>query len=180
MNDYLTKPLDPDQLIDTITKHLLHPGQSPDPDPRNDAPDTSRAQPLASTPPHPAATEDDDAAPLPFNVERVLNRCMGNVQLLEKMLDKFQERSLRDLEDLARFVSEGNAAQAATLAHALKGAAANLSAERVKEVAADIEAMGRSQRLDAAPDQIDRLKSELDRCLEAIPWVLAQAADRSG
>jgi HPt (histidine-containing phosphotransfer) domain-containing protein len=84
-----------------------------------------------------------------------------------------------DLHEIKEAIEAGNGEQLARCAHRLKGAAANLSAEPLRAVSADLEALGRSGNIDAARDSIARLKYEARRFLqETLPLVAATSPER--
>lgn len=59
--------------------------------------------------------------------------------------------------DLARCAETGEAGEAARIAHALKGSAANVGAMRLAEAARDVEALSKTGDHVAARDAIERL-----------------------
>ena len=65
-----------------------------------------------------------------------------------------------------RMVSEQRDDGSWGLAHGLKGTAANLSANALREVAGRLEMMARNDKLDEAPLCLVQLRTEADRLLE--------------
>ncbi len=177
MDDYLTKPLDPQRLLDAI-KHCLasadntglgeknqkHDHAHPSPLPVEGEPD----RPPASDPPIPIGDH-------PIDVDQLIDRCFGNVQMMHRLLNKFAQQSVSNLQRLVGLVEEGDACTAAAQAHAFKGMATNLSAQQLGRLAEELETMGREGCLDHASECLQQMQEELDRCLAAIPSVLAQA-----
>jgi len=165
MDDYLTKPLDPDLLIRTIKEHLtVNPAPSVPTAPTSPAPPAD----ISQKPVLPALLPPD----FPIDIDDVLNRCMGNVQLLGRLLDKFQEDSAKNLQALSELVGNNKAPELARMAHGIKGVAANLSAGKLRDLAAQLESMGRDGQLDLAAQCLDKLRTEMQRCVESIPQVL--------
>ncbi len=167
MDDYLSKPIDPGRLILTIQTHLARPGE-----PASNEGETHNNPTVADTP------VSVNVAGAPFDVDDVLKRCMGNVQFLKRMLDKFSVRAIQDLEQLVAVVTAGDAAKTASAAHTFKGVAANLSARSLQDLAARLETMARDGDLGQATECIDQLRAELDRCLTAIPSVWEALPDK--
>ncbi len=161
MDDYVTKPINPDHLIQTIEKHLDSCGNEPN---------------------RPAYNDDGQAYPVPqhtsvdscINVEEALNRCLGNTQLLARVLDKFGHQSIEQLDQLVQLAASGDAMGLATTAHTLKGAASNVSATGVRELAYRLETMGRDNDLTDISKCLESLRTELDRCRNIIPEVVAE------
>ena len=112
------------------------------------------------------------------HIEDALQRCMGNVQLLARMLDKFQERSLQDIQEMTQLIKDQDADRLARLAHSLKGAAANLSIGQVSEAASQLETTGRQRDWDAASELLDRLREELDRFISQRHDAFARITDQ--
>ncbi len=136
MDDYLTKPLDPQKLTQALRQWLEQPA---DPDP--------------------VAT----SVPEPIDYASLLERCLGRRELAEKLIAKLREQANTDVTAMVTALQNGDAPALAISAHRLKGAAANVSAECLRQVAADLEALGRAGNLNAARELVDSLKNELAR-----------------
>jgi HPt (histidine-containing phosphotransfer) domain-containing protein len=54
------------------------------------------------------------------------------------------------------------------IAHTLKGSAANMGALRMKALLAELEEIGRSEELGAAPERISRVEEEFGRIRAAL------------
>jgi Amt family ammonium transporter len=156
MNAYVTKPLDAEQLLRCIKSLLPSAGQK---DPGSAA--CADSAPVNSTAP-------------PFAIDTLLKQCMGSVATAARILELFEKQAVANHAAIARSVESGDAAKAADVAHALKGASAILSAECVRRVAADLERMGRAADLSGAANLVEQLKDEIQRCLDYAP--VAKAA----
>lgn len=102
-----------------------------------------------------AATTDP-----PFDFQGLLDRCMGNLELAERVLAKFAERFELDLAELERHLNGEDREQIAGIAHRIKGSSANVSAEGLRAIAAEIEQLGRSQQYAEIPARMDQLRCE--------------------
>ncbi len=175
MTDYLSKPLNPMELIETIDRHLGQVESSPA-STANAIPGECQGptSPAASAPAGPA-----EAALAVLDLGALLGRCMGDLGLAERVISKLQNRVPNDLVQLAESIGARDAGRVAELAHALKGAAANLSAEGLRGVAARLEAAGRTGSLDDAPASLAQLRREWERFLEHVPPLLATARGES-
>jgi len=152
MNDLLTKPLDPRRLLETLARWLP-------------------ARPAVAVLPE-GATSDAPAEP-------------GNLQILDRLglLDRMMDDAELSSEVLGLFVHEYPAMREAlrsaidcadpvailNLTHTLKGAAANVGALRVCEVATRLE----QQAADGAAARLGDLFLELDRHLVEFERVVA-------
>jgi HPt (histidine-containing phosphotransfer) domain-containing protein len=99
-------------------------------------------------------------------VDELLARCMGNIDFASRVLAKFQDRFAEDLQELDQAVLAQDAAAAAHVAHRIKGAAANVAAVQLRERSAEIEQLGRAQRLSDIPAGVDQLRREWSRFVD--------------
>jgi Amt family ammonium transporter len=169
MTDYLSKPFNPDRVIQLIDSSLAEAKLKPR---IVSASARSEESPggLAAEP-EPAA----DSASIPFDFAMLLRRCMGDRELLDRVVAKFLERSTADLDKIEQCIGRGDAAQLEELGHGLKGAAANISAAGLRKLAAKIEGRGRAADLHDAPALLAELRNELRRFSECVPAPLADA-----
>jgi len=163
MTDFLTKPLDPLGLIATIESHLKHLERTCSPEEDSDSCET----PAQGNSDDGSCDEiTDDACSEVFDLGALLERCMGKRELAERLLDKFRNRLEADLAQIECSVELGDVDQTAILAHTLKGAAANLSAEALREEAACLEQLARAGTLDGADECLTNVRKEAERFLE--------------
>jgi Amt family ammonium transporter len=175
MSDYICKPFDPFKLVETIEAQLGAGDGS--------APDRPQIVPAAEPSPVEQATDllDESAEDVSTIIDRpsLLKRCLGKAELADKLLVKLHARLGTDLYEIKAAIDAGDSEQLARCAHRLKGAAANLSAEPLRAVSADLEILGRNGDIAAARDAIARLKYEARRFLqETLPLVAAASPER--
>ena len=128
MDDYLSKPLDPEALARLLVRWLP---ASPD-TPPSDAPAT--AQP-ASQPPAAAAASSEGI----WERAGLLARVMDDTGLLRELVQGFLEQLPLQLQALQDHVARGEFAAAKAQAHRLKGSAANMNAPALEAVARALE-----------------------------------------
>jgi len=157
MNAHLSKPAKAETLVRTINSLL--PAQAP--------PDV--APPAEAPAPAPAGTP-------PIDYDELLERCLGRAGFVAGILGKFEQKAQADVAALAESVRAGDAERIAFLAHAMKGAAANLSAKALRQAAFELETLARSGDLSQAEPALLRLQTELRRCLDDLPALAARAA----
>jgi HPt (histidine-containing phosphotransfer) domain-containing protein len=104
---------------------------------------------------------------------------MGNAEFAVSLLDEMERTGADRVEDIARHAATGNAVAAGEAAHSLKGAAAIIAAEPLRAVAAEIEAAGKSGRLEDIAVVVDQLRQEMERCLAFVPEIRKHAATRN-
>ena len=107
----------------------------------------------------------DSSSPQVVNLEELLERCMGNLDLVERVLQKFQETFPQELAKLESALEIGNAEQLAHVVHRVKGISASISAAGLQRAAAELEGLCCAGRMGDVPRQIDRLRREWTRYL---------------
>jgi two-component system sensor histidine kinase/response regulator len=164
MDEYLSKPIVPEDMIRTIESALSSP------------PDVL-AGPSTPAPPLDLAGSPLGRAdgPPPFDLDELLQRCMGNRDFMAKMLDKFAPAVGDSLERVEESVSQGDLDTAAKVAHMLKGMGANLSAQGVRQAAMELEHACRAGCRDGATSALARLRTEVCRCRDQMPQIMAEA-----
>jgi HPt (histidine-containing phosphotransfer) domain-containing protein len=156
MNDYLAKPVELGPLADVLARWAA-------------ATDTGSA---AQTPDEPAAVAGDAV----FNAEALMGRLMGDRQLGGLILRGFLEDAPSALDNLRRALDRADAIGIQSEAHALKGAAATVSAERLNAIALAMESAGKGGELDRCGELLPRAVEELERfksTLEREGWAPA-------
>jgi Amt family ammonium transporter len=173
MNDYLTKPLNPAKLIETIQALALKETaeqEKPEAAPLvvTQAPAAAQTAAATGSGSVSGAVPASGAAVDPsFDYNDLLARCSGDTVLLQKLVNKFQEKSRATWNQLVADFKAGDVAATTRLAHGLKGTASNLSATKVTLLAGQLEELGRSDDLSDAQAILDQLGAELERCHEA-------------
>jgi HPt (histidine-containing phosphotransfer) domain-containing protein len=100
------------------------------------------------------------------------DRCMGNLDLVERVLAKFQQQLPEALDELEEALRRGDALHLARVAHRIKGTSASVSAATLQKAAEQVEELGRDRRLDEVPERLGALRSEwlrVSKSLESRP-----------
>jgi len=126
MNDYVAKPIDRDELFRVIEKNL---------------PQTTGFGPLFSAARFESpSTDSEQHGRLPgLNVQKGLERIGGSVQLYAEIVQEYCDTNENFVSDFKSLVDKGALEEAKIKAHALKGAAGNISAEELYTVAEALE-----------------------------------------
>ena len=103
-----------------------------------------------------------------FRPDELLARCLGRTDLMKRILGKFRGTFVKDYDLLEAAVEQANAADVALLSHRLKGAAANIGAPAIRDVAVTIEDKARQQSLEGCRELLRVLANEWTRFLDAI------------
>lgn len=85
-----------------------------------------------------------------FDVEQLLDRCLGSPQLVERVLASFELRFVEELDALRTELTGKDVEGVARLAHRLKGACANAAACELAALVADLETAARREQFDQA------------------------------
>ena len=101
-----------------------------------------------------------------LNLDGLHNRCMGNLDLVQRVLHAFQQRLPEELEELEEVLELGDAKQIARIAHRIKGNSANVSAEGLRQAAAEIEDLSHTGCVSDLPLRVERLRGEWERYLD--------------
>lgn len=165
MDEYVTKPIYPEALFKALhtllaMEHVAEVAEVALPACCSEmpvaAPETSKAvaRPVVT------GTDDEGHVDLVINFATLRQRCLQKEDLMQRVLGKFHNRLPNDVAALTAAVEQTKWAEAASLVHALKGAAGNVSADRVRRCAAELEVTV------AAKDEIT-CASNLERLQEA-------------
>jgi signal transduction histidine kinase/CheY-like chemotaxis protein/HPt (histidine-containing phosphotransfer) domain-containing protein len=157
MDSYLCKPLNPADLINTIDSHL---GKAEDP--------SAMSERIVPPPDSTNEHTNNKSKHEPFDISALEARCLGNTNLVEHLLNRFADQALSLMTQIEESASTHNALELRKVAHTIKGAAANLSAENLRTVAASLEQSADSGNLEDADSQLQDLRSEVDLCLEFV------------
>jgi HPt (histidine-containing phosphotransfer) domain-containing protein len=109
----------------------------------------------------------------PIDSASLLARCLGNTDLVSRLLKVFEPEIGGDLKRLEAAFDAGNGDDVANFAHAIKGSAANLSADALASLARELETAARQGEWQSRGELIERIRNEFRRCVEALPAVSA-------
>ncbi len=108
-------------------------------------------------------------AECPIDLDTLLERCLGDASFCRRILEKFSGRVNAQLGEIQQAVATHNAAELKLKAHALKGAAANLSADCLWACAAEIEQLAAADDWTRTLVVVGELAAEIARCRQHIP-----------
>jgi PAS domain S-box-containing protein len=139
MDDYISKPFDPTDLMTKImfwsqaSHQETNPAQAPTSEPvlpQTHYPgDRNKTVPL------------EDKMPV-IEFEQFCKRVMGDRELAHSLLEKADLRLDKDLKEIEQSISSNDLEQTRKLAHKLKGTAGNLSAEPLRMACENLEKSG--------------------------------------
>ncbi|MFO1020849.1 MAG: ammonium transporter [Planctomycetales bacterium] len=170
MDDYVTKPIDPKLLLNAIQKRgnavPVHPNRR-----ASDRVDQSARK--STTRGDVSSTEIPSDIELQIiDVESLLQRCCNDSNFATRVLRKFQARVPQDVEEIRQACTGRDPVALKKAAHTLKGAAGNLSAQRLHQKSSELEQLAVQNRLDQADSQISQLETEIQQALEQIEQLI--------
>ncbi len=103
-----------------------------------------------------------------FEFDELFDRCMGNLEFMERVLSKFQQRFGENLEQLEKALDAQDREEIVRVAHRLKGESANVAAGGLHNRAAEIERLGRKGRVVDIPPCLAQLRAEWSQFAESV------------
>ncbi len=179
MDDYITKPIDPDKLFITMKKWIKKADRS---DRIVQSEETGVSECIAHTEEKKADEgvrsdlTDMDVLNRVVDTESALRRLRGNKKLFINLLRDFAKNYATISDEIKEALAGKNKDHARNLIHTLKGVAGNLSATDLQSAAHKLESVIREGALDdldpdASPQlrsKIGNVKIALDQLLEAV------------
>jgi CheY-like chemotaxis protein len=146
MDDYISKPIDVDDLFEKIEQW----GHS-------QAMDSLEI----TTENHPTSQNETDFS-APVQIGKALERASGDREFLTELYQHFITEMDDRIQKFQKYIDLGEAETLADEAHSLKGAASNLSAGRLADVAYQLEQLGRQNDLSNGGQLLEALGNELN------------------
>lgn len=98
------------------------------------------------------------ASNAPVDTDDLLNRCLGRLDIVERILNRFQGALDSELAQLEEALLETDTGKVAQIAHRIKGASLAVSAYGLGDCASLIEKSASTSQLDGVQEQVDRMK----------------------
>ncbi|MBF0121395.1 MAG: response regulator [Desulfobacterales bacterium] len=153
MNDYISKPIDPNQLYEMLLK-WIKPGE--------------RQLPL----PHEKPVDVDLPDSLPgINIKSGLKRVAGNKSLYKELLLQFYRKHYDADQQIKLALEKNDMNKIRELAHMIKGVAGNLGADSLQGVAGDLEIAFKQNQTDNLEILLDRFSEVLRQIISVIKGI---------
>jgi len=158
MNDYVSKPIEPRELVGALQRWVSDKVPAPAESAANSARAEQPAKPRAERPVKPPAARPPEPEPPPvFNRATLLHRLIDDEELAHELVVSFIGDIPQHIHRLKDALNRSDGVQAERSAHTIKGASANISGEALREVAGKMEDAARSGDLEAARDLMGEL-----------------------
>jgi len=156
MVDYVTKPVDANSLLEALDRWL----------PKGDGPHSSTAPALdRRTDP----SEKETTGPPLFNKDELMDRMMGDHQLFQTVVSCFLDDMPNQIAKLEELIRIGDFQDACDQGHQIRGAAGNIGARALEQIATGIEAADNLSRITllfpSLTRSFDQLKHELEQSI---------------
>jgi PAS domain S-box-containing protein len=154
MNDYVSKPVSPQVLAVRLEKWL----------PKDKIEDERLKEDQG-----PAKTQEEETVePSVWNKQRLLDLLMGDEDMTAIILNAFLVDIPLQIQSLKTFLKAGDVRGAERQAHTIKGASANVGAERLQAVAFEMEKAAIAKDMTVVDSFMHELESQFDRLKEAM------------
>lgn len=155
MNDYLSKPITVQALVDVLEKWL--------PGIRKDVPNPSTQDRISSS-----ECAGDIPSTVPssnteiFDRKDLLGRLMGDQAMARRILIGFLDELPRQIQALRDFLNEGDILSVERQAHSIKGASATVGGEALRSMAFKMEKAAKSEDLNALQGYMAEIESQFE------------------
>ena len=160
MDDHITKPLDPNQMVSTLAKWIT-PAQ-----PTAHALETAQNSGVVETLPNLPGVRVSDG----------VRRMGGSVAGYCAILEKFHSSQQNTIAGIRSAIAAGDREKTERLAHTLKGLLGTLGADKLKSRAADLEIAIRSKESVQVESLLAAVDAELTQLFAAIDFALQSRA----
>jgi two-component system sensor histidine kinase/response regulator len=175
MNDFMTKPLRRAQLLAKVRHWLSCSGPGALVETTHPLDNLTAVQIEASA---------DQAYAQPIDMQKALEEFLGEQEILDNVLRSFQSKVQEQIHLIEHALKTNDAETVRKEAHAIKGGAANLTAQPLADIALSLENIGKSGCLDNGAARLLDLENELNRldsfCANGMRFVNTTGEDSCG
>jgi CheY-like chemotaxis protein len=150
MDDYLSKPLEPEEFFLTIDKWI-----------NVTLPQTGPLDVNQVLPQTTIKAEEKPGGNGPINLVEALPRFGDDFEFFKTMLGEFIKNLPERISTLEEAIKKNDVQGVTRAAHNMKGASANFSSEAIRSFAGEIEMNGHNGNIDSAAELAEKIKAEL-------------------
>ncbi len=143
MNDYLTKPINPEEMLGIIENQILK----------------------RETESEDKPGENGDEGKV-FHKEDLFRRMGNDVEFVAEVIRIFTASIPKHVKRLQQGIQDKSLTVIADEAHYIKGASANVGANRLSKTALEMEKLAKKKELEKLPDKLQQLEKEFQRYQE--------------
>ena len=104
-----------------------------------------------------------------LDMQQLLDRCMGSLELAERCLVRFEQKLRADVESVQQCVDGDDRPELAQIAHRVKGSAATVAAEGLAKTAGALEDYARGEGAVEPSGLMTDFLGEVERFFESVP-----------
>jgi len=166
MNDYLSKPVYPEQIIDMLNKWL---------------PCKNEAVLLPINVETVALNEPDKTRIeyAVFDYEDLANRLMNDSKLMKSVIKNFCESLVKQIDELKISIGDRDVMQATAIMHQIKGASSNVGGKVLSALSLEMELAGKEGRIEDIQKNIGQLEQDFHR-LKLVMEEALKVGDKCG
>ncbi|WP_076587321.1 response regulator [Vibrio ostreicida] len=165
MNDYLSKPIEPDKLLEVLQRYISETSIS-----------NSRAMPIAKENPvehhdtSSSATQSskDYLGFSPWEKEKLIERLGGNQEFVDTVFDEVKAVTPKLISQLSSAIDEADFDAITLHAHTLKGMAGNICATKIEQIAFDIELFAKNSDINSIQSTYSQLPPSYDELISSL------------
>lgn len=163
MNDFIAKPVEPDVLNRKVTLHLSEIGKSEDDaepvEAMEDSEDVTASEELLQNDEDTSAEDLAQIEELPcFDRLKLEERFGGDQEIVEVVLESFSQEAPELIARIQEGMSGNDEEEIRSCAHALKGSAANVNAERLRQASFLLETSAKESLDDRFEKQFETIQ----------------------
>jgi len=149
MDDYLAKPVNPDDVMDTVLRWF-------------------RGELGEAIQEKPEPTEEEAEAEPVIDEVQAIRTTGGNIRILNRVTGVFMSNVPGEIEQLKAVLGDGDADETRRLAHSIKGAAAAIGGNRVRDTALKMEMAAKEGDLEQVQALFEDFDAEFVRLTDAL------------
>jgi signal transduction histidine kinase/CheY-like chemotaxis protein len=165
MDDFIAKPVEPDILSQKINLNLTNSVSHIKENHGEKKEDMPEQADISLETPTPGASDvtTDKRNDLCFNKNKLFERFGGDQELIEVVLDSFFQEAPELIEKIKHAIDKNDPEGIRSNSHALKGSAANVNADLLKNAALDMETDAKNHQSDSFALRFETIQNEYDK-----------------
>ena len=171
MDDYLTKPIEKDVLIDALNRWLSQSKKAVFQDMHKEQGKSAEAKKNVAAESDDgviAATEKYDDTKLILNIERLKENFDGDMELVQAVLLRYLQDVDKQMQDLTGYIKANDTVEIGQQTHKMKGAVAAVGGEAFADLLANAEVAAKGNQTDELKPMLKQVPQELEKLRQEI------------